>query len=88
MKGKPVGTHILIKPIKEEEVNGILIQGEFDYKKGEVIALGSGVVEGAEKIQFDIEEGDVVYYTGKHGEITVEGDTFGLIRHGQITYAE
>lgn len=89
MKGHPVGTHILIKPLKNESLSDTIITDNvsFDYKRGEVIALGSGIVEGQEKIVFDIEKGDTVYYTGKHGEIKINGEKYGLLKHGQISYA-
>lgn len=89
-KGKPVGTHILIEPMKVDDLSETIITDfvKTEYQKGKVLALGSGKIEGTEKIDWDIEVGDVVYYSGKGSEINTENGTKLFIRHGQIYWAE
>lgn len=88
--GRPVGTHILIKPLENDSLSDTVITDHvrLDYNKGEILALGSGEIEGQERITFDVEVGDIVYYTGKHGEIKLENEKLGLIKHNQIAYAK
>ena len=88
--GKPVGTYIQIEPLKRESSSSKIITdyARLDYSRGRVIALGSGVVEGDQKIDWDIEAGEIVYYTGTHATINAEGNKLSFIRHAQIIWSE
>jgi len=63
---KPLGGNILVKPIAEKTVSGIVLPDTVDKEKpqkGEVVALGTGkVTEDGKKIAFNVKIGDVVLF--------------------------
>lgn len=67
MKIKPLGDHVLVKPMEEEEVKkgGIIIPDTAKEKpsKGEVIAVGPGkVMEDGKRKAMEVKVGDKVLY--------------------------
>ncbi len=67
MKIKPLGDHVLVKPMEEEEVRkgGIIIPDTAKEKpsKGEVIAVGPGkIMEDGKRKAIEVKVGDKVLY--------------------------
>ena len=71
MKLRPLGDHVIAKPVEEEEVKkgGVIIPETAKEKplKAEVVAVGPGkVMENGSKKPIDLKEGDKIIYT-KYG---------------------
>jgi chaperonin GroES len=71
MKLKPLGDHIVVKPLEEMEVKkgGIIIPDTAKEKpsKGEVIAVGAGkTLDDGKKAPMELKAGDKVIYS-KYG---------------------
>lgn len=78
MKLRPLGNHIIVKPIDEDEVKkgGIIIPDTAKEKpsKGEVIAVGAGsVMEDGKRKPIDVKVGEKVLYS-KYGGTEVKID--------------
>ncbi|MFA4831257.1 MAG: co-chaperone GroES [Patescibacteria group bacterium] len=76
---KPLGDHVLVKPVKEEEVtkSGIVLPDTVDKEKkmeGEVVAVGPGKVgkDGA-RVPMEVKVGDIILFK-KWGGDEVEID--------------
>lgn len=89
MSFRPLGDRVLIEPIKPEEKTkgGIFLpdvaQGTPD--RGTVVSVGSGRVDGSERIPVEVTEGDVVLYSRYGGtEVEVDGKTLTLLRESDI----
>lgn len=79
MQIKPLSDHILVKPVKEEEVtaSGIVLPDTVDKEKkaeGEVIAVGPGkLLENGQRSQMEVSPGDIVLYKKWGGdEVKIE----------------
>ncbi len=78
MKLRPLGNHIIVKPMEEDEVkkSGIIIPDTAKEKpsKGEVIAVGAGsVMEDGKRKPIDVKVGEKVLYS-KYGGTEVKID--------------
>ena len=67
MKLRPLGDHVIVKPMEEEDVKmgGIIIPETAKEKpsKGEVIAVGPGkIMEDGRKKPMDLKAGDRIIY--------------------------
>jgi chaperonin GroES len=67
MKLRPLGDHVIVKPLEEETVQkgGIIIPDTAKEKpsKGEVIAVGPGkIMEDGKKKAMDLKVGDKIIY--------------------------
>ena len=85
MKIKPLSDRVLIQPNPAEEKTaaGLIIPDTAKEKPlaGKVVAVGPGTSE----IKMEVKEGDQVLY-GKYAgtEVTVEGETYLIMRQSDI----
>lgn len=85
MKIKPLSDRVLIQPNPAEEKTaaGLIIPDTAKEKPlaGKVVAVGPGTAE----VKMEIKEGDQVLY-GKYAgtEVTVEGETYLIMRQSDI----
>lgn len=90
MKIKPLGDHVLVKPMEEEEVKkgGIIIPDTAKEKpsKGEVIAVGPGkVMEDGKRKAIEVKVGDKVLYQKYGGtEIKIEDEEYIIMSEDDI----
>src|ERR1700753_3738200 len=90
LKIKPIGDHILVEPIEEQEVKkgGIIIPDTAKEKpqEGKVVALGTGKVDdNGKKVEFTVKKGDKVLISKYGGtEIKIDGDAFLIMREDDI----
>jgi len=92
MKLRPIGDHIIVKPLSEEEVSvsGIIIPDTVDKERserGEVIAVGPGRVleNGSRTAMGDIKEGDkVVFKKYAPDEVKINKEEFLVISIGDV----
>ncbi len=63
---RPVGDHVVIKPLEDHTTtsSGIIIPDTAKEKpeRGEVLAVGSGRIENGQRIPMEIKPGDVVMF--------------------------
>lgn len=83
MKLRPIGDHIIVKPMEAEEVKkgGIIIPDTAKEKpsKGEVIAVGPGkTLENGQKKALEVKAGDKVIYS-KYGGNEIKVDDQELL---------
>ena len=90
MKIRPLGDHILIKRIEEEEKSsgGIIIPDTAKEKpqEGKVIAVGSGRrLESGEIQPLDVQPGDRVLF-GKYAgsDVTLDGEEHLILREDDV----
>ncbi|MFH1582277.1 MAG: co-chaperone GroES [bacterium] len=91
MKIKPLSDHILIEPIKAEEMTkaGILLPETVDKEKseqGKVIAVGPGKKDKSGKVTpVDVKSGDIVLFT-KYGpnEIKIDNKEYLIAEEKDI----
>lgn len=90
MKIKPLGDRVLVKPCEAEEKTkgGIVLPDSAQEKpqRGEIVAVGAGKKsDDGKNIALTVKVGDVVLY-GKYSgtELTVEGDSFLMMREDDI----
>jgi chaperonin GroES len=87
---KPLGDHVLVKPLsKEEKTQGGIILPDTAKEKpqaGEVIAVGPGrLLENGTRVQPEVKAGDKVIYAKYGGtEIKLDGDEFLILRETDI----
>ena len=86
MQIKPLGDHILVKPVKVEEVtaSGIVLPDTVDKEKkaeGEVIAVGPGkMLDNGSRAAMEVSAGDVVLYKKWGGdEVEIGGEEHKII---------
>jgi chaperonin GroES len=91
MNIKPLGDHILVKPVKEEEVtaSGIFLPDTVDKEKkmeGEVIAIGSGkVLENGQRKIMEVKVGDKIMFKKWGGEeVKVDGIDYKIISEEDV----
>ena len=78
---KPLGGNILVKPVAEKSVSGIVLPDTVDREnpqKGEVVALGTGkVTNDGKKLEFNVKAGDVILFKKySPDEIEVDGEDY------------
>ncbi|MEI7640653.1 MAG: co-chaperone GroES [bacterium] len=83
MKLRPLGDHIVVKPLEEMETKkgGIIIPDTAKEKpmKGEVMAVGSGkIMENGQKKQMELKVGDKVLFS-KYGGTEIKVDDIELL---------
>ena len=91
MSLKPVGDHLVVKPVVPEETSasGIIIPDTVDKERperGEVIAVGPGkMLENGGRSSMEVKVGDVVVFK-KYApdEVKIGKDTFLVIRMDDV----
>jgi len=83
MKLRPIGDHVIVKPLEDLEVKkgGIIIPDTAKEKpsKGEVIAVGPGkTLENGQKKVLEVKTGDKVIYS-KYGGTEIKVDEQELL---------
>jgi chaperonin GroES len=87
---KPLGDHVLVKPLsKEEKTRGGIILPDTAKEKpqaGEVIAVGPGrILDNGTRVQPEVKTGDKVIYAKYGGmEIKLEADEYLILRETDI----
>jgi chaperonin GroES len=87
---KPLGDHVLVKPLsKEEKTRGGIILPDTAKEKpqaGEVIAVGPGrILDNGTRVQPEVKIGDKVIYAKYGGmEIKLEDDEYLILRETDI----
>ena len=91
MNIKPIGDHIVVKTIKEEEVtaSGIVLPDTMDTEKkaqGEVISIGPGkLLENGQRAQMEVKIGEVILYKKWGGdEVKVDGQEYKIITQEDV----
>jgi chaperonin GroES len=91
MNIKPLSDHILVKPVKEEEVtkSGIVLPDTVDKEKkmeGEVIAVGPGKVnKDGVRVAMEVKVGDFILFKKWGGdEVEVEGEDYKIISEEDV----
>src|SRR5215467_8957689 len=89
-KIRPVGDHVVVKPIAKEAVtkSGIVIPDPAKEKpqEGEVVAVGSGkLLETGTRSPLEIKEGDHVLHTKYGGtQFTLDSEEYLVLRESDI----
>ncbi len=88
---KPLGDHVLVKPVKEEEVtaSGIVLPDTVDKEKkmeGKIIAIGPGKrLDTGERASMDVSVGQKVLFKKWGGdEVDVDGEEHKIISEDDI----
>jgi chaperonin GroES len=87
---KPLGDHVLVKPLtKEEKTEGGIILPDTAKEKpqeGEVIAVGPGrLLDNGTRVPPEVKVGDKVIYSKYGGtEIKIEGQEYLIMRESEI----
>jgi chaperonin GroES len=87
---KPLGDHVLVKPLsKEEKTQGGIILPDTAKEKpqaGEVIAVGPGrLLENGTRVKPEVKAGDKVIYAKYGGmEIKLDADEYLILRETDI----
>lgn len=84
MRIKPLGDRVVLKRVEAEEktASGIILTGAAKEKPqfAEVVAVGSGIVDGKE-IEMEVEVGDKVIYNKYAGtEVKIDKDEFIVLK--------
>lgn len=88
---KPIGGHILVKPVAEDKTTkaGIIIPDTASEEKpqtGKIVALGSGKVnENGKPVPFNVKLGDtVIFKKYSPEEIEVDGEAYLILEESDI----
>ena len=91
MKLKPIGDHIVVKPLTQEETSasGIIIPATVDKERperGEVLAVGPGkMLENGSRSAMDVKPGDnVVFKKYAPDELKIDKEEFLVIRMDDV----
>ncbi len=91
MKLKPLGDHIIVKPIVQDEVtkSGIVLPDTVDKEKpekGEVVAVGSGkMLDNGQTAKMSVKVGDkVMFKKYSPDEVKVDGVEYLIISESDI----
>jgi chaperonin GroES len=91
MELKPLHDHVILKPVKEEEItkSGIVLPDTADKDKpaqGEVIAIGPGKFnEDGERMEMSVKVGDkVVFKKYSPDEVKVDGEEYLVVSETDI----
>jgi len=86
---KPLGGNILVKPVTEKSVSGIMLPDTVDREKpqkGEVIAVGTGkVTDDGKRLAFNVKVGDVILFKKySPDEVEVDGEDYLIMDEDAI----
>lgn len=88
---KPLGDHVLVKPVKQEEMtaSGIVLPETVEKEKkaeGEVIAVGPGkLLKDGSRAAMEVAVGDVVLYKKWGGdEVEIAGEEHKIVSQEDI----
>ena len=91
MKLRPLGDHVIVKPLKEDEItkSGIVLPDTVDKEKpekGEVIAIGPGkILDNGQRAAMSVKVGDkVVFKKYSPDEIKVEDEEVLVLNESDI----
>ncbi len=91
MNIKPLGDHLLVKPLKQEEVtaSGIVLPDTVDKEKkaeGEVVAVGPGkLLESGQRSTMEVSVGNKVLFKKWGGdEVKVDGEEYKIISQDDV----
>lgn len=91
MKIRPLGDHIVVKPIKKEETtaSGIVLPDTMDEKKkaeGEVVAVGLGrILKSGQRGQMEVMVGQRILFKKWGGdEVEVDGVEYKIISQEDV----
>ena len=90
MKLKPLGDHVVIKPLEAEDrtPGGIVLPDTAKEKstKGEVVAVGSGrTLPNGRVVALSVKPGDTVIYSKFAGsEVKVDGKELKIVQENEI----
>ncbi len=91
MKLKPLGNHVIIKPIKEEKTTkaGIVLPDTAEEEKperGKVVAVGPGKILGnGQRYAFQVKVGDqVIFKKYSPDEIKIEDEEYLILDEDDI----
>ena len=90
MKLRPLGDHVVVKPLEAEDKTpgGIVLPDTAKEKptKGEVIAVGKGrTLSNGRVVEPQVKKGDKVYYGRYSGtEVKVDGTEFKIVTENDI----
>ena len=90
MKLKPLGDHVVIKPLEAEDrtPGGIVLPDTAKEKstKGEVVAVGSGkLLPNGRVVALAVKAGDTVIYSKYAGsEVKVDGKELKIVQESEI----
>jgi chaperonin GroES len=90
MKLKPLGDHVVIRPLEAEDrtPGGIVLPDTAKEKstKGEVVAVGSGkVLANGRVVPLSVKEGDKVLYSKYAGsEVKIDGKEYKIVTESEI----
>jgi chaperonin GroES len=91
MSLKPLGDHIIIKPLTNEEITkaGIVLPDTVDKdrpERGEIIAVGPGrVLDNGSRSTMDVSVGQkVMFKKYSPEEIKINGETFLVINSSEV----
>ncbi|HXG60577.1 MAG TPA: co-chaperone GroES [Planctomycetota bacterium] len=90
MKLKPLGDHVVIRPLEAEDrtPGGIVLPDTAKEKstKGEVVAVGSGkVLPNGRVVPLSVKEGDKVLYSKYAGsEVKIDGKEYKIVTESEI----
>jgi len=89
MKIKPLGDHVVIKPVAQESktLSGLIIPDTAKEKsrQGEVLAIGSGRYENGQLVPMTVKVGDTVLYKEYGGdEYKLEGKEVVFLEEKEI----
>ena len=89
---KPAQGYYLINPLPSPKSSGIIVHTpdqEPPYMRGEVLDIGSAIVEDGKWLNAEYKIGDIVWYSYSGFEdITIASDTLRLIRFRAIVGRE
>ena len=86
---RPLGDHVVVKPINEEKmVSGIVLPDTAKDKlqRAEVVAVGSGVLlDNGSRASLEVAVGEIVLFQGDAGQkVRVNDADYLLLREGAI----
>lgn len=91
MKIKPLGDHVVVKVLKEEEItaSGIVLPDTVEKEKkkeGEVIAVGPGkMLDSGNRAPMDVSAGQTVLFKGWGGDdVEVEKEKYKILSQDDI----
>ena len=91
MKLRPLGDHVIVKPLKEDEItkSGIVLPDTVDKEKpekGEVIAIGPGkILDNGQRAAMSVKVGDkVVFKKYSPDEIKVDDEEVLVLSESDI----
>jgi chaperonin GroES len=91
IKAKPLSDHVIVKPIREDEMtkSGIVLPDTVDKErpeKGEVVAIGPGkLLDNGQRSTMSVKVGDkVMFKKYSPDEIKIEKEEYLVISEGDI----